>query len=192
MNNKKKNIIPLSEYKEALKMFQRWDIDVYAYYKKILLNNDQQWHFVNPMNCKQSFITVYNMLKFCIFKRLLKEGYKLKAYRKDRFTFSYSLEKKIIRKRRKRMKTQNLYYLKQLFNDVKTDYKYLKIISEPIADKVETKISQNKYHWHSICSALHFSYVLMFDNNYLILKIINNNTNKIKTLLYFKDDWNLL
>lgn len=95
MNNKKKNIIPLSEYKEALKQFQRWDIDVYTYYKKILLNNDQRWHFVNPMNCKPSFRTVYNMLKFCVFKRLLKEGYKLSAYRKDRFTFSYSLEKEI-------------------------------------------------------------------------------------------------
>ena len=71
------------------------------------------------------------------------------------------------------MKTQNLYYLKQLFNDVKTDYKCLKFIPETIADKLQTKISQNKNHWHSVCLALHFSYVLMFDDDYLILSIIN-------------------
>lgn len=90
------------------------------------------------------------------------------------------------------MKTQNLYYLKQLFNDVKTDYKCLKFIPETIADKLQTKISQNKNHWHSVCLALHFSYVLMFDDDYLILSIINNNTNKVKTLLYLKDELNLL
>ena len=90
------------------------------------------------------------------------------------------------------MKTQNLYYLKQLFNNVKTDYKYLKFIPETIVDKLQTKISQNKNHWHSVCLALHFSYVLMFDDDYLILSIINNNTNKVKTLLYLKDDLNLL
>ena len=90
------------------------------------------------------------------------------------------------------METQSLYYLKQLFNDVKTDYKCLKFIPETIADKLQTKIFQNKNHWHSICLTVHFSYVLMFDDNYLILSIINNNTNKVKTLLYLKDALNLL
>lgn len=31
----------------------------------------------NPMRCKDSFKTPYNMLKFIVFKRLIKMGFKL-------------------------------------------------------------------------------------------------------------------
>lgn len=73
-----KNKITISEYKTALKMFKDWDINPFDYYKDILLNNQEYWHFVNPMMCKNSFKTPYNMLKFIVLKRLIKQGYKLR------------------------------------------------------------------------------------------------------------------
>ena len=90
------------------------------------------------------------------------------------------------------METQSLYHLKQLFNNVKNDCKYLGLIPQTTADKIEQKISQSKDHFHSICLALNYSYVLMFNSDYLLLSIINTNTNKIKTLLYLKDELDLI
>ena len=86
--------IPLSEYRKVIKALRSWDIDPFNYYKHILLNNTHYWNFVDPMRCKKSFQTACNMLKFHVLKRLLKQGYRLKAQRKDRYTFEYILYKK--------------------------------------------------------------------------------------------------
>lgn len=77
--------ITISEYKTVLKMFKDWDINPFNYYKDILLNNQEYWHFVNPMMCKNSFKTPYNMLKFIVLKRLIKQGYKLKYYGRNSY-----------------------------------------------------------------------------------------------------------
>lgn len=76
-----KKYIPLSEYKKALKMFKDWEINPMEYYGNILFENDEKWNFVNPMKCKDSFKTAYNMLKFIVLKRLIKAGYRLNPYR---------------------------------------------------------------------------------------------------------------
>ena len=94
MTTKQKSFIPLSEYKKAINMFKDWNIDIYDYYKHILINNPHRWNFVNPMRCKSSFRTAYNMLKFCVLKRLIKQGYYLQPHRKDAYTFEYTLTKK--------------------------------------------------------------------------------------------------
>ena len=90
------------------------------------------------------------------------------------------------------MKTQSFYHLKQLFNNVKKDYTYLQLIPQTTANKVEHEISKSTNHFHSICLALKYSYVLMFDDNYLLVSVINHNSNRITTLLYLKDDLNIL
>lgn len=79
------NKITISQYKKVLRMFKEWNIRPFDYYKHILLNNTQSWNFVNPELCKPSFHTPQNMLKFIVFKRLIKQGYKLKYYGKNSY-----------------------------------------------------------------------------------------------------------
>lgn len=88
------NMITLTELKNQIKQFKNVNIDYHEYYKHILLNNNQSWHFVNPDNCKKSFQYAGNYLKFLIFKRLCRQGYRLKAYpiHHDKWTeFEYEL-----------------------------------------------------------------------------------------------------
>lgn len=68
----------LTEIKKVIKNFRANKINYYKYYKYILLNNTQSWHFVNPNECRQSFQTGEHFLKYLILKRLLNKGYKLK------------------------------------------------------------------------------------------------------------------
>lgn len=79
------NKITISQYKEVLRMFKDWNISPFDYYKDILLNNTEYWHFVNPMRCKSSFKTPYNMIKFIVLKRLIKQGYRLKYYGRNNY-----------------------------------------------------------------------------------------------------------
>ena len=77
--------ITISQYKKVLRMFKEWNIKPFDYYKHILLNNTHSWNFVNPELCKPSFYTPQNMLKFIVFKRLIKQGYKLKYYGRNNY-----------------------------------------------------------------------------------------------------------
>jgi len=85
----------LTELKNQIKQFKKVKIDYKEYYKYILLNNTQSWHFVNPNNCKKSFQYAGNYLKFMVFKRLCKYGYRLRVYptRYENWTkYEYVLE----------------------------------------------------------------------------------------------------
>lgn len=84
----------LSELKQTIKQFKNNNIDYKEYYKHILLNNCQYWNFVNPNKCKPSFNNnPSNYLKFMILKKLIKEGYKLKPFKVNKYRYDYFLKK---------------------------------------------------------------------------------------------------
>jgi hypothetical protein len=87
-----KTYIPLSQYKNTLMMFRDWNLSPMEYYADILFKNNERWHFVNPMTCRESFKTAYNMLKFIVLKRLIRVGYRLRPYKCKDNNWYYTLE----------------------------------------------------------------------------------------------------
>lgn len=88
------NSVKLSDVKTAIKRLRAMEINYFDYYSYILLNNDERWHFVNPMQCKRSFRNPYNLLKFLVLKRLIKNGYKLHPKRCKYNNWYYTFKKK--------------------------------------------------------------------------------------------------
>lgn len=89
MNNSN---IKLSDVKIAIRRLRSIGINYFDYYSYILLNNNERWHFVNPMQCRRSFRHPYNILKFLVLKRLIKNGYKLYPERCKYNNWYYTLK----------------------------------------------------------------------------------------------------
>jgi hypothetical protein len=87
INNSKK--ITLSKLKNTIKRFKNNNMSYFDYYKHILLNNYEYWFFKNPMTCKPSFCTPENVLRFMVFKKLIKQGYKITKVYKGKYNFDF-------------------------------------------------------------------------------------------------------
>ena len=95
-----KKIIKLSNIKNLIKDFKNNKIDYKSYYKHILTNNGEYWHFVNPYYCKPSFCTVENVVKFLVLKNLIKKQHykitKVDIIRKQKYnTYYYYFTKEV-------------------------------------------------------------------------------------------------
>lgn len=93
-----KKLIKLSTLKKLIKRFKSNKINYKEYYKHILINNSHYWNFVNPYYCKPSFCTAENVLKFLVFKNLIKkQHYRIKEVdiiRKQNYNvYNYYLSK---------------------------------------------------------------------------------------------------
>lgn len=87
LSNSKK--ITLSKLKNVIKRFKDNNIDYFEYYKQILLNNYEYWFFINPLMCKPSFCSPENILRFMVFKKLIKQGYKITKVYKSKYNFNF-------------------------------------------------------------------------------------------------------
>lgn len=86
-DNSKKNT--LSKIKNVIKQFKNNNMNYFEYYKHILLGNYEYWFFINPMICKSSFCTPENVLRFMVFKKLIKQGYRITKVHKDKYNFNF-------------------------------------------------------------------------------------------------------